>query len=85
MGTPASFDTVSTVYDAPPMECAALSFCWPYSPMSTSVSRCSDTSATFLPCGSMRVTIMLSERNWSPAYSADASRSDEPSVPMSSI
>ena len=33
------------------MQCAALSFCVPFTPMSTIVSRCSDTMVTFLPLG----------------------------------
>ena len=83
MGTPASFDTVSTVSAAPPMACAAFSLFCPYSPMSTSVSRWMDTRVAFLFTGSMRARMMLSLRNWSPANSWDASRSFDPSVPMS--
>ena len=39
ISTPVSFETISTAYEGPPRRYGALSFCQPFSPMSTSVSR----------------------------------------------
>ena len=85
MGTPAIWETTCTVYSAPPIEYAALSFCTPFGPMSTWVSRISETIATFLVEGSTRMSMMESVRKLSPANPSSETRSADLSVPMSTM